>query len=177
MTQDYAKPHRTTPPSVDAPPRWVWFVTGFFLGGFLSFLAALWVLSPATEQPAETTETPTAEPDARVDEMKWDFYEIFPKSEVPVVEEYTTSGEKVVVDNVRWILQAGSFQDPNDADERRAELLLMGLNVTTTEVQMSEKTWHRVIVGPFDTELELGRAQDKLAQAEIPSIPIRIPKT
>ena len=109
--------------------------------------------------------------------MQWDFYEIFPKTEVPVVEEYTESGDKIVVENFRWILQAGSFQDPNDADEQRASLILLGLDVQTQSVKVSGDKWYRVIVGPFDSELERNRAQDKLAQAEIPSMAAKIPKT
>ena len=177
MSKDYAKAHKTAPPPEPTPKRLPWFLSGFVLGAFLAFLGALWLMqSPATTV-AGTTEAPVAQPEATSDEMQWDFYEIFPRSVVPVVEEYISTGEKVAVDNVRWILQAGSFRDPDDADERRAELLLMGLNVTTAEAVMSGKTWHRVIVGPFDTELERNRAQDKLAQAQIPSIPFTIPRT
>lgn len=120
---------------------------------------------------------PDSSGDSLVEEMQWDFYEIFPRTEVPVVEEYTNTGEKVAVDDFRWILQAGSFQDPDDADEQRASLLLLGLNVQTQPVKVSGTTWYRTIVGPFDSELERNRAQDKLAQAQIPSIPVKIPKT
>jgi cell division protein FtsN len=108
--------------------------------------------------------------------MQWDFYEIFPRSEVPVVEEYDDAGNRLQTDQYRWILQAGSFQEPDDADELRASLLLLGLDASTTEVEVTGETWHRVIVGPFDTELERNRAQDRLAQAEISALPLRIPR-
>ena len=155
-----------------------WFLGGFITGGFLAFLASLWFLVP--EGTAPTTADipkPSGLEDSVVEEMQWDFYEIFPKTEVPVVEEYTESGEKITVENFRWILQAGSFQDPNDADEQRASLILLGLDVQTQSVKVSGDTWYRVIVGPFDSELERNRAQDKLAQAEIPSMAVKIPKT
>ena len=109
--------------------------------------------------------------------MQWDFYEIFPKSVVPVVEEYTKTGAKVIVDNSRWILQAGSFKEAIDADERRATLILMGLDVSIQEVKVDGASWQRIIVGPFDSVLERSRAQNKLAQAEIPSIPMKIPSS
>lgn len=177
MTQDFAKQKRQPPEPKSGSPKWVWFLGGFLSGGFLAFLLAIGFLIPTDEPKLADRPSPSAEPEARAEEMQWDFYEIFPKSVVPIVEEYTTGGEKIVVDNVRWVVQAGSFKDPVDADQRRAELILMGLNVTTSRVKMSGKVWHRVIVGPFDTTLERNRAQDKLAQAEIQSMAMTIPKT
>lgn len=144
----------------------------------MAFLATLWLLVPGQSQPVTADiPKPDASADSQVEEMQWDFYEIFPRTEVPVVEEYTDLGTKVAVENFRWILQAGSFQDPDDADEQRASLILLGLDVQTQSVKVSGDTWYRIIVGPFDTELERNRAQDKLAQAQIPSIPVKIPKT
>ncbi len=177
MTQDFAKQVRTPPLEARSPPRWVWFVSGFFSGAFIAFLMALWFLVPVDESPVAVKPTPNAEPKTGNEEMQWDFYEIFPKSVVPVVEEYNVIGEKVVVDQYQWILQAGSFKNPDDADERRARLLLMGLAAMTTKAQMSGITWHRVIVGPFNTALERNRAQDRLAQAQIKSISIKIPRS
>ncbi len=180
MTQDFAKKPRSRneapPPAVNH--SWRWFLGGFVSGAFVAFLCALWLLVPSASAPdsAEVPKPDTAK-DSVVEEMQWDFYEIFPTTEVPVVEEYTESGTKVAVENFRWILQAGSFKDPDDADERRATLILLGLDVQTQSVKVSGDTWYRVIVGPFDSTLERNRAQDKLAQAEIQSIPVKIPKT
>ncbi len=183
MTQDFAKKHRSRKSAPEPPPIAVrerkfslpTFLTGFLSGAFITFLAALWYLKPAGDIPPSDAGKPRAEPQTKVEEMQWDFYEIFPKSVVPIVEEYTNAGEKVVVDDSRWVLQAGSFKDPIDADERRATLILLGLDVGIQEVKVTGDTWHRVIAGPFDSKLQLNRAQDKLAQAEISSIPMKIP--
>jgi hypothetical protein len=185
MTQDFAKKHRSKESAPDSPPiairkrnfSLVTFLTGFLSGAFITFLAALWYLKPAGEILPTDMGKPRAEPQAKVEEMQWDFYEIFPRSVVPIVEEYTKSGEKVVVDNSKWVLQAGSFKDPIDADERRATLILLGLDVGIRKVKVTGDTWHRVMVGPFDSKLELNRAQDKLAQAQVSSIPLKIPGT
>ena len=50
----------------------------------------------------------------------------------------------------------------------------MGLDVSIEEVKVAGDDWHRVMVGPFDSQLERNRAQNKLAQAEIPTISIKI---
>ena len=138
-------------------------------------MAALWYQKPAPPVPVSDGGKPKAEPQSKVEEIQWDFWEMFPNSVVPVVEEYTKTGKKVAVDNSRWALQAGSFKDAIDADELRATLILLGLDVSIQEVEVSGTKWHRVIVGPFDSQLEHNRAQDKLAQAEISSFPMKIP--
>ena len=52
----------------------------------------------------------------------------------------------------------------------------MGLDAVTTEIEVNGVDWHRVIVGPFDEELERNRAQDTLAQSQIESIALKIPR-
>jgi cell division protein FtsN len=172
MPQDFAKRH-STPADERPAPRFVWFVTGFMAGVFCAFLLYLWQDIP-TDPEIASIPKPADKP-AQVEEMQWDFYEIFPKSEVPIIEEYTDSGAKVeTTRDFRYILQTGSFKNPSDADELRARLLLMGLDVFVKEVDVNGSQWHRVIVGPLDNGLALNRAQDKLAQAEIASIPFRV---
>ena len=188
MTQDFAKKRPRKESSRDSAPRktqgrtfyLATFVTGFLGGAFITFLAALWYLKPAGDILVTTggtldRGTPKAESPAKAEEMHWTFYEIFPKSVVPVVQDYTNMGEKVVVDHSKWALQAGSFIDVLDADERRANLILLGLDASIRKVKVTGTTWHRVIVGPFDTQLARNRALDKLAQAEIPSLSMKIP--
>jgi cell division protein FtsN len=173
MPQDFAKPHRSTPPAPAGPGKWLWFFTGFISGGFATFLIALWLLVPVTEKPEEQA-GPVAEPETQAEEMQWDFYEIFPKSVVPVVEDRNAPETAVTEGPRRWVLQAGSFSDPKDADELRASLILMGLEASITRVEVAGKDWHRVMVGPLENDLDKNRAQDKLAQAEIKAIPIRL---
>jgi len=178
MAQDFAKPMRSEQPSQGGKPGWIIFTTGFVLGLFVAFLVYLWIEIPADPEapvmkPApSSTKTTQKKP---VEEMQWDFYEIFPKSEVPVVEEFVEEGRKVKVEGpVAYLLQAGSFRNPEDADRLRAELILMGLEVFSKKIEVNGEDWHRVLVGPLSSELELNRAQDTLAQAEIESIPLRV---
>ena len=105
--------------------------------------------------------------------MQWDFYEIFPKSEVQIIDKYTDQPDSDDA-NFVFILQTGSFQVLADADARRAELLLLGLDVFMQEVEIEGNTWYRVMVGPLDSELDRNRAQDKLAQAQIESLPLQV---
>ena len=173
MSQDFAKPHRSKPPAAPGPGRWLWFLTGFIAGGFVTFLVALWLLVPNADEPPQQT-GPIAEPEIQAEEMQWDFYEIFPKSVVPVVEDRAEPDTTVDAGPRRWVLQAGSFSDAKDADELRASLILMGLEASITRVEVAGKDWHRVMVGPLESDLDRNRAQDRLAQAQIKAIPIRL---
>ena len=66
------------------------------------------------------------------------------------------------------MLQTGSFQSSSDADRRRAELILMGMNTKIHTVTFTNgQTWHRVIVGPFSGKKALHHAQDQLTQLNI----------
>ena len=182
MTQDFAKKRRYKESTRVSPPlelggrtfSLATFVTGLMTGAFITFLAALWYLKPSGDILATNEGKPKAEPRGNAEEMKWDFYEIFPKLVVPIVQEYTETGKNAVAVSSRWTLQAGSFKDSVDADQRRATLILMGLDVSIEEVKVAGADWHRIIVGPFESRLELNRAQNTLAQAEIPTIPIKI---
>jgi cell division protein FtsN len=175
MTQDFAKRHTTNTSNPSSIPGWVWFLTGLVAGIFLSFLGYLWKFVPPDGTVVDIKEMPRAEPNKAVEEMQFDFYDLFPRSEVPIVEEYNQDGLLVESPNpFAYLLQAGSFQDPNDADQLRASLILQGLEVFVKKIDVNGTTWHRVMVGPFDTDLGLNRAQDKLAEAQIESIPIKV---
>jgi len=182
MTQDFAKKRRSKDSARNSPPpaarertfSLATFVTGFLCGTFLTFLATLGYLKPTGDILEPDQGRPKAEPQASVEEMQWDFYEIFPKLVVPIVQEYAENSRKTSDDGLSWILQAGSFKDSIDADQRRATLILMGLDVSIQEVKVAGDSWHRIMVGPFDSQLERNRAQNKLAQAEIATISIKV---
>ena len=65
----------------------------------------------------------------------------------------------------QFYLQAGSFPDRSKAESVRARLLLSGQNVHIEAGQVADKTWHRVLVGPFVSREQLGVAQKQLASS------------
>ena len=175
MTHDFAKRHTTMNSSAASVPGWVWFLTGLVAGIFVSFLVYLWKIVPSDSQTTGLSVLPKAEPDQMVEEMQFDFYDLFPKSEVPIVEEYNTESLRADSDGpFAYLLQAGSFRSPNDADQLRAELILLGMEVFVKEVIIRGDKWYRVMVGPLYTDLDLNRTQDKLAEADIESIPLKV---
>lgn len=178
MAQDYAKKHASTPEQTSELPRWTWFAIGFLLGLFTAFLIYLWY--DVLPDPNSTVDQPTADVIAnkqRDDSQlpDYSFFEMFPNVVVPVVEEYSPSGEKVTVeDKCIYVLQVGSFKNTHDADRLRGELILMGMEVSIKEVEVKATLWHRVIVGPFSSKLILGRTRTRLAGANIESLQMRV---
>ena len=68
----------------------------------------------------------------------------------------------------RYLLQTGSFKSPSDADRRRAELLLMGMEANIRTVTFANgQIWHRVLVGPYNGETAVNNAKNQLARLNI----------
>ncbi|MHC5347725.1 SPOR domain-containing protein [Metapseudomonas furukawaii] len=63
----------------------------------------------------------------------------------------------------QFFLQAGSFRKRDDADRVRAQIILLGQNVTVESGTVREETWYRVLVGPFANREQLSSAQKQLA--------------
>ncbi|MYL22997.1 SPOR domain-containing protein [Vreelandella massiliensis] len=60
----------------------------------------------------------------------------------------------------RYMLQAASFREFEDAEQLRRRLRNLSLLAQISEVQAGGDTWHRVQVGPYEDTRELNRAQD-----------------
>lgn len=74
-----------------------------------------------------------------------------------------------------FYLQAGAFQKAPDADNLKARLTLLGLEVGVQEVSVPDKgTMHRVRVGPFANAEEMNRVRNQMSQGGIQATPIKV---
>ncbi len=124
----------------------------------------------AVKEISTNSSEPVSEPQTR-----FDFYEMLPKSEVqaPTVEAYKSTPRNAKLEQ-SYLLQAGSFRDPADAERMRAQLLLAGLpNVRTSKSEGSNGTWYRVRTGPFDNRADINKAQQKMAKLRIQPMEIQ----
>lgn len=181
MTHDYAKVRSRPPPTRALLPLWLWFFSGFASGAFIVFLAMLAKIDPDSTAPNTTRtsiQSPATNPgQAGQQKKEWSFYDFFTNNEVPVDDRPTQEQPKPrdVADGHTRLLQVGSFGRREDADARRAALLLMGFADTSIQpAEVNGETRYRVMVGPFDTALARDRAQDRLAQEGISTLPITI---
>ena len=150
------------------------FVTGVFVG-LISATGAflLWPKVSAPEPYLEEVSQLGEETSQRMNEtIDWSFYDLFPKAEVATVGGYQQPMVMTADSTVIYYLQVGSFPTTSDADLRRAELLLLGLSPSVEKKQIDQTTWHRIMLGPFESRVELNRAQALLAANEFESMPL-----
>lgn len=75
----------------------------------------------------------------------------------------------------KYYLQAGSFEDPSEADNLKARLALMGVEASVQKVDVPDKgTVHRVRTGPYLGADEMNKARQQLATGGINAAIVRI---
>lgn len=139
---------------------------------------------PVAQQPASMDSTIEQESveaeavEAKAAESRFTFYDMLPKFEVVIPEEESDVRRDRAVDVVQdpglYVLQAGSFGELKDADRRRAQLALLGIESTIQRVAIDDKTYHRVRIGPIDNLDRLNRIRSQLRQADIDVLRIRL---
>lgn len=140
---------------------------------------------PASMQDAldDNGETPAASPgdEPASDEKevrRFTFYDILPNFEMVTQDEEPTSSTDsapaAVVEPGVYVLQAGSFSTHEDADRRRAELALHGIESHIQRVKVNDRDYHRVYIGPTDDLDELNLLRSRLRAAQIDVLRIRL---
>lgn len=62
----------------------------------------------------------------------------------------------------QFFLQAGSFPTKAQAESVRAQITLLGQIARLESGTVGDRTWHRVLVGPFGNREQMGQAQQVL---------------
>lgn len=141
-------------------------IFGMVIGVSIAGIVAWYMVkkNPATfNQPSVAREMPKPVPQIVVPQPKstepttagqpqFEFYKVLPdKSDTTA----TTTAPKPVatkppVDATPYLVQAGSFQNADDAEKLKARLALGGFEASIVSVNLPEKgLWHRVRLGPF----------------------------
>ena len=150
-----------------ATPAWKWFFSGLLCGVFLTALTWL-----ASQQP-EIVNSVAAVGESVSDQStppkpRFDFYTLLPEQTVDVdVEPGSVEQARANRSLDQFLLQAGSFKLADDADRRRAELILLGLEARVEEVRGDNGRWFRVYIGPFESRSLLAKARSLTAQQGI----------
>jgi len=132
---------------------------------------------PADRALAETART-TESKSGDAAKPRFDFYKILPGQEVPVTEKElraaAKSPDKAAAKDL-YFVQAGSFQNPADADNLKARLALVGLVASVEPANLPDKgIWYRVRLGPFTQLDEINRVRQTLAQNGVDASLVRI---
>lgn len=111
-------------------------------------------------------------------ESRFEFYNMLPNFEVVIVEQEPDVKRDVAPQAIdvpgEYVLQAGSFSRFEDADRRRAELALQGIESSIQRVSIDDKSYHRVRVGPTRDLDKLNMLRQRLREARIDVLRIRL---
>lgn len=177
------------------------FLLGVFAGVVLGLAVALGIafylnktpipfLTASKAKPPEKEGKPAAIPGmpqgtAAVatpgEKPKFDFYKILPGNEEPVTEKELQAraaaakrGQQEASKDV-YFIQAGSFQNPAEADNQKARLAILGFESSVEPANLPDKgTWYRVRMGPYTKVEEINRVRQSLAQNGIEANLVKI---
>jgi len=124
------------------------------------------------------------------DKPRFDFYTILPELEVVIPDHDLFGKEPDSSDtpaankqsaptssadsNVRYVIQAGSFRNPEQADRLKAQLALQGIEASIQTVKINDNDiWHRVRVGPISDLSIVNRTRKRLQDNGIATIVVR----
>ncbi len=173
-------------------PPFVWMLFGLAIGLSVAFAVYINSQDPAPvakkslPQPASMQAalddngetTPEPEPAPVRKDKRFTFYDILPNVEIltgdSTVQAAADSTPKAVEEPGVYVLQAGSFSTNADADRRRAELALQGIESHIQRVKVNDRDYHRVYIGPTDDLDELNMLRSRLRAAEIDVLRIRV---
>lgn len=174
-------------------PGWMWMVFGLTIG--LSVAFAIYVNGLSRPDVIEAITAAQKEPQVALDNNseqqtvtapgteekppnRFDFYSMLPNFEVIVPEQEPDVTRDVqpqaVLQPGNYVLQAGSFSRYEDAERRRAELALQGIESRVQKVSIDDKTYHRVRIGPLQDLDKLNMIRSRLRQANIDVLRIRV---
>ena len=169
-----------------------WGITGLAVGLMVALVVHLEHRRPDdTTAPDETTASDEGAA-SESDQPRFEFYRLLNEQEVEVAEEKAPSdtGTQALPEadpptepsadsdpasasdeGKRYLLQAGSFRQAEDADSLKASLALLGIEARIQVVELpGGETWHRVRVGPFDNLQQVNGVRARMADQEIESI-------
>ncbi|HEX7718410.1 MAG TPA: SPOR domain-containing protein [Woeseiaceae bacterium] len=173
-------------------PGWLWMLFGLAIGLSVAFAIymngrnARVATRPPVVEPASMVDTtiepasatPRQDGELQPPPQRFDFYDMLPSFEVIIPEQESDvssdTTRQAVVNPGTYVLQAGSFTEYVDADRRRAQLALQGIESSIQRVVIADKAYHRVRIGPIDDLDELNVLRTRLRQADIDVLRIRL---
>ncbi len=169
-----AKARKQAATSKQAQPKavkpWRWYGSGVLTGVLLSFLLYLGTLPPSgAGTPIETAQ----EPQEQAPTPRFDFYTLLPERTMDVEvdpNDIPPQRASLRAASEYYLLQAGSFKQREDADRRRAELLLLGLDPQVEQSDGDNGRWFRVYLGPFESKSKMAKARSMTASQEIDTL-------
>jgi cell division protein FtsN len=184
------RPRQRAPQQTDYP-GWLWMLFGLAIGLSVAFAVYVKdsepeVVAVAAKSEPESLKTsidsngesPATAGSAEIPKDRFDFYTMLPAFEIIIADEEPDVDEDVepqaIAEPGIYLLQAGSFSTHNDADRRRAELALHGVESRVQRAKVNNRDYFRVYVGPIEDLDELNMTRSRLRAAKIDVMRIRL---
>lgn len=171
---------RSTAKSSSIIPAWIWLTLGILIGLGIAMFTGSNNRYKTQEQTAKTTEPAiTQEPKTK---QKFDFYTLLPELEIVIPQEETQPPKPKPTTKQQaaykggYLLQAGSFQQYNEADSLKARLALIGVEANIQSVEVNKTKWHRVQIGPSNDRAALEGLRKRLKSSQIDTILLQAKK-
>jgi cell division protein FtsN len=92
----------------------------------------------------------------------------------PAAPEAAPAKDEAPAEGTRFLLQAGAFKSPADADGMRAQLALIGLDARIYPIEQGGQTLYRVRLGPYGQLDDVNRTRKLLADNGIEAQVVRL---
>ena len=144
---------KSTNKSSSIIPAWIWLTLGILIGIGIAMLTRIDGRN-ISKPSAHSNQTDNTTAGTAATKRKFDFYTLLPELEIVIPQEETqpprtnNSSTKQSDYIGGYLLQAGSFQQHNEADSLKARLALLGVEAKIQSVKVNNTSWHRVQIGP-----------------------------
>ena len=145
---------------------------GFVVGCVVGGIGCLGLFNALEADYTVADKTPAAPPALEVTVgPRFDFYTVLPNQELDLNPDIEPADlQSGNASSAQYLLQVGSFRQQADADRRRGELALLGLEATVEPSNGDNGRWYRVYLGPFENRSEMARARSLTAQADMDTL-------
>ena len=150
-------------------------VNGFFAGAIVGIFAGVggyaYLTNPSNTDRAEAENVASNQATVEDASPRFDFFTVLPNQQL----DLGAGVEPAELPNSQqsrssYVLQAGSFRAADDADRRRGELALLGLEAKVEETRGENGRWYRVSIGPFESRSAMAKARSLTAQGGIDTL-------
>ena len=191
MSRDYKSPSKSA-----SGKKGSTLLLGLFIGYVLGLVSAIGVWMYIHQAPSPFIQDEKPEVSAKIktsekgkqlsdsdnsqtedanEKPRFEFYQMLPGNEEPVTEKQFKKAVKQPSPGDKYYLQAGSFQDTEDAENLKAKIAMLGMEAYVQSADLSEKgMWHRVRVGPFTKIDAINKARSSLVQSGIKTNLIKV---
>jgi cell division protein FtsN len=155
---------------------WVWISLILIISLFVFFI--FFLDQKVVKSGRQTIEQP--ELVHQIQKPRIDFYEVLKERNFSVPDDrkeqvrnakakadVIKSKQNKLSSDTRYILQAGSFKKAEDAERRKAELAMLGLESSVKKVNVAGTFYHRVEMGPFLDDGFYSRVKNRLISSDI----------